>query len=149
MTRKEFNERMAQIDPESEDAVDELASLFEEDYLTAGRDLNDPAVIEDILLVAKADLENFMEKYDDLLGKIHGELRKAGATEAQINWGLFGNIELPSVSYIRCNSLAKKLIHISYQITYCLGELKMLSKYTDVDTYELARIQREYRRRFG
>lgn len=51
MTRKEFNERMAQIDPESEDAVDELASLFEEDYLTAGRDLNDPAVIEDILLV--------------------------------------------------------------------------------------------------
>jgi hypothetical protein len=31
MTRKEFNERMAQIDPESEDAVDELASLFEED----------------------------------------------------------------------------------------------------------------------
>ena len=99
---------MAQIDPESEDAVDELASLFEEDYLTAGRDLNDPAVIEDILLGAKADLENFMEKYDDLMGKIHGELRKAGATEAQINWGLFGNIELPTVSYIRCNSLAKR-----------------------------------------
>ena len=149
MTRKEFTERMAQIDPESEDAVDELASLFEEDYLTAGRDLNDPAVIEDILLGAKADLENFMEKYDDLLGKIHGELRKAGATEAQINWGLFGNIELPTVSYIRCNGLAKKMIRISYQITYCLGELKMLSKYTDVDTDELARIQREYRRRFG
>lgn len=149
MTRKEFAERMAQIDPESEDAVDELASLFEEDYLTAGRDLNDPAVIEDILLDAKADLENFMGKYDDLLGKIHKELRKAGATEAQINWGLFGNIELSTVSYIRCNSLAKKMIRISYQITYCLGELKMLSRYTDVDTDELARIQREYRRRFG
>lgn len=149
MTRKEFTERMAQIDPESEDAVDELASLFEEDYHTAGRDLNDPAVIEDILLDAKADLENFMGKYDDLLGKIHKELRKAGATEAQINWGLFGNIELPTVSYIRCNSLAKKMIRISYQITYCLGELKMLSRYTDVDTDELARIQREYRRRFG
>lgn len=140
---------MAQIDPESEDAVDELASLFEEDYLTAGRDLNDPAVIENILLDAKADLEDFMGKYDDLLGKIHKELRKAGATEAQINWGLFGNIELPTVSYIRCNSLAKKMIRISYQITYCLGELKMLSRYTDVDTDELARIQREYRRRFG
>ena len=140
---------MAQIDPESEDAVDELASLFEEDYLTAGRELNDPAVIEDILLGAKTDLENFMKKYDDLMGKIHGELRKAGETEAQINWGLFGNIELPTVSYIRCNSLAKKMIRISYQITYCLGELKMLSKYTDVDTDELARIQREYRRRFG
>ncbi len=149
MTRKEFTERMAQIDPESEDAVDELASLFEEDYLTAGRDLNDPAVIENILLDAKADLEDFMGKYDDLLGKIHKELRKAGATEAQINWGLFGNIELPTVSYIRCNSLAKKMIRISYQITYCLGELKMLSRYTDVDTDELARIQREYRRRFG
>lgn len=149
MTRKEFNERMVQIDPESENAVDKLASLFEEDYLTTGRDLNDPAVIEDILLATKADLENFMEKYDDLLGKIHGELRKAGATEAQINWGLFGNIELPAVSYIRCNSLAKKMIRISYQITYCLGELKMLSKYADVDTNELAKIQREYRRRFG
>ena len=121
MTRKEFNERMAQVDPESEDAVDELASLFEEDYLTTGRDLNDPAVIEDILLAAKADLENFIEKYDDLLGKIHGELRKAGATEAQINWGLFGNIELPAVSYIRCNSLAKKLIHISYHINILSG----------------------------
>ncbi len=37
------------------------------------------------------------------------------------------------------------MIRISYQITYCLGELKMLSKYADVDTNELAKIQREYR----
>ena len=129
MTRREFTERMAQIDPESEEAVDKLAALFEEDYLSSGKDLNG--------------------RYDELLEKIIGELRKAGATEAQINWGLFGNVELPTLSYIRCNAIAKKMIHVSYQITYCLGELKMLSKYTDVDMDALSRIQREYKRRFG
>jgi len=149
MTRREFTERMAQIDPESEEAVDKLAALFEEDYLSSGKDLNDPAVIEEIYTAAKADLETFMGKYDELLEKINGELRKAGATEAQINWGLFGNVELPTLSYIRCNAMAKKMIHVSYQITYCLGELKMLSKYTDVDMDALSRIQREYKRRFG
>ena len=66
------------------------------------------------------------------------------------NWGLFGDVELPTVSYLRCNLMAKKLIRYSYQITYCLGELKMLSKYTDrVDIEELERIRKEYRRRFG
>ena len=46
--------------------------------------------------------------------------------------------------------MAKKLIRYSYQITYCLGELKMLSKYTDrVDIEELEIIRKEYRRRFG
>ncbi len=149
MTKKEFTERMAQIDPYSDGAVDQLAALFEEDYLTAGRDLNDPAVAEQILAEAKADLALFMGKYDDLLEKIHGELRKAGATEAQINWGLFGNVELPTLSYIRCNSMAKKMIRIGCQITFCLGEIKMLSKYTEIDLDELIRIQREYRRRFG
>ena len=106
-------------------------------------------MIEELHTEAKTDLEHFMGKYDELFEKINGELRKAGATEAQINWGLFGNVELPTLSYIRCNAMAKKMIHISYQITYCLGELKMLSKYTDVDTDELSRLQREYRRRFG
>ena len=149
MTRREFRERMAQIDPESEGAVYQLATLFEEDYLSSGKDLNNPAVIEELHTEAKADLEHFMGKYDELFEKINGELRKAGATEAQINWGLFGNVELPTLSYIRCNAMAKKMIHISYQIIYCLGELKMLSKYTDVDTDELSRLQREYRRRFG
>ena len=149
MTRREFAERMAQIDPESEEAVDKLAALFEEDYLSSGKDLNDPAVIEEIHTAAKADLENFMEKYDELLERVNSELRKAGATEAQINWGLFGNVELPTLSYIRCNAMAKKMIHVSYQITYFLGELKMLSKYTDVDMDALAGIQREYKRRFG
>jgi len=90
-----------------------------------------------------------MQKYDGLLEKINNELRKAGATEAQINWGLFGDVELSTIPYIRCNAMARKLIRLSYQITYCLGELKMLSKYTEVDVDELARIQREYRRRFG
>ncbi len=149
MTRREFTERMAQIDPESEEAVDKLAALFEEDYLSSGKDLNDPAVIEEIHIAAKTDLEHFKGRYDELLEKINGELRKAGATEAQINWGLFGNVELPTLSYIRCNAIAKKMIHVSYQITYCLGELKMLSKYTDVDMDALSRIQREYKRRFG
>ena len=149
MTRREFTERMAQIDPESEEAVVKLAALFEEDYLSSGKDLNDPAVIEEIHIAAKTDLEHFKGRYDELLEKINGELRKAGATEAQINWGLFGNVELPTLSYIRCNAIAKKMIHVSYQITYCLGELKMLSKYTDVDMDALSRIQREYKRRFG
>ena len=149
MTRREFTERMAQIDPESEEAVDKLAALFEEDYLSSGKDLNDPAVIEEIHIAAKTDLEHFKGRYDELLEKINGELRKAGATETQINWGLFGNVELPTLSYIRCNAIAKKMIHVSYQITYCLGELKMLSKYTDVDMDALSRIQREYKRRFG
>ena len=149
MTRREFTERMAQIDPESEEAVDKLAALFEEDYLSSGKDLNDPAVIEEIHIAAKTDLEHFKGRYDELLEKIIGELRKAGATEAQINWGLFGNVELPTLSYIRCNAIAKKMVHVSYQITYCLGELKMLSKYTDVDMDALSRIQREYKRRFG
>ena len=149
MTRREFTERMAQIDPESEEAVDKLAALFEEDYLSSGKDLNDPAVIEEIHIAAKTDLEHFKGRYDELLEKINGELRKAGATEAQINWGLFGNVELPTLSYIRYNAIAKKMIHVSYQITYCLGELKMLSKYTDVDMDALSRIQREYKRRFG
>ena len=91
---------MTQIDPESEGAVDQLAALFEEDYLSSGKDLNDPAVIEEIHTAAETDLEHFKGRYDELLEKINGELRKAGATEAQINWGLFGNVELPTLSYI-------------------------------------------------
>ena len=79
MTRREFTERMAQIDPESEEAVDKLAALFEEDYLSSGKDLNDPAVIEEIHIAAKTDLEHFKGRYDELLEKINGELRKAGA----------------------------------------------------------------------
>ena len=80
MTRKEFGERIAEIDPESAEAVDELAALFEEDYRSAGKDLNDPAVIQEIHTAVQADLEHFMRKYDDLLEKINDELRKAGAT---------------------------------------------------------------------
>lgn len=149
MTKREFANRMAQIDPESPNAPDELANLFEEDYLSAGKDLKDPETVGNLLTTAENDLRYFMQKYDGLLEKINNELRKAGATEAQINWGLFGDVELSTIPYIRCNAMARKLIRLSYQITYCLGELKMLSKYTEVDVDELARIQREYRRRFG
>ena len=149
MTKKEFADRMAQIDPESPNAPSELAVLFEEDYLTTGKDLNDPETVDNLRDTAENDLNYFMQKYDHLLQRINDELRKAGATEVQITWGLFGDVELPTFSYFRCNIMAKKLIRLSYQITYCLGELKMLSRYTDVDQDELNRIQREYRRRFG
>ena len=141
---------MEQIDPEASEAVDELALLFERDYQETGRDLNDPVMLDDLIESAEADMEHFMAKYDDLLSKINGELRKAGATEAQINWGLFGDVELPTASYLRCNLMAKKLIQCSYQITYCLGELKMLSRYTDnVQHDELEKIRKDYVRRFG
>ena len=150
MTRKELREHISRIDPEAPTAADELASLFEQDYQEAGRDLTDPKVIEELQSCAEDDLHHFTEKYDDLLEKINGELRNAGATDAQINWGLFGDVELPTIPYLRCNLMARKLIQYSYQITYCLGELKMLSKYTDrIDTDELVRIRKEYRRRFG
>ena len=150
MTRKEFKNHMAQIDPESPTAVDDLADLFERDYQEEGRDLTDPDVIEDLKIAAETDLHHHMSRYDDLLNKINQELRKAGATEAQINWGLFGDVELPTFSYFRCNQMANRLIQHSYQITYCLGELKMLSKYTEcLDRDELERIRKEYRRRFG
>ena len=150
MTRKEFANHMAHIDPEASTAVDELADLFERDYQEQGRDLTDPDMIEDMKSVTEADLHHHMRRYDDLLDKINQELRKAGATEAQINWGLFGNVELPTLSYFRCNRMARSLIQHSYQITYCLGELKMLSKYSDiVQQNELERIRKDYGRRFG
>ncbi len=150
MTRKEFANHMAHIDPEASTAVDELADLFERDYQEQGRDLTDPDMIEDLKSAMEADLHDHMRRYDDLLDKINKELRKAGATEAQINWGLFGDVELPTLSYMRCNRMAKSLIQHSYQITYCLGELKMLSKYTDnVQHDELKRIRKDYGRRFG
>ena len=150
MTRKEFANHMAQIDPEASTAVEELADLFERDYQEEGRDLTDPDLIEDLKSAAEADLHHHMDHYDDLLEKINQELRKAGATEAQINWGLFGDVELPTLSYLRCNRMAKSLIKHSYQITYCLGELKMLSKYTDsLVKDELKRIRKDYGRRFG
>lgn len=42
------------------------------------------------------------------------------------------------------------MIRNSFQIVYCLGELQMLSKYTDsVDMEEVRKIRKEYRRRFG
>ena len=150
MTRKEFSDHMKKIDPESPTVMDDLAALLERDYQEEGRDLSDPVMIENLQIAAEEDLHYHMSRYDDLLEKINGELRKAGATEAQINWGLFGDVELPTVPYLLCNSMAKRLIRHSYQITYCLGELKMLSKYTDkVETAELDRIRKEYRRRFG
>lgn len=150
MTRKEFANHMAHIDPEASTAVDELADLFERDYQEEGRDLTDPDMIEELKSAAEADFHHHLRRYDDLLDKVNQELRKAGATEAQINWGLFGNVELPTLSYLRCNRMAKRLIQHSYQITYCLGELKMLSKYTDnVQQNELERIRKNYGRRFG
>lgn len=87
MKRREFYQRLQDIDPEDRRAMEQLAELFEEDYVTAGEDLTDPAVAEDIRARAQADMEYFMAKYDALLEKINLELRRAGATDAQINWG--------------------------------------------------------------
>ena len=149
MTKKEFIDRIDQIDPDDSEALDQLAELFEEDYLTAGENLNDPEVIEDLLLSAREDLGHNKACYDVRKEKIDAELRKAGATEAQINWGLFENIELPTFSYMRCNRWANQLIRYSYQIQYCLAELKMLGKYTEIDEEELKAIRRDYCRRYG
>lgn len=42
------------------------------------------------------------------------------------------------------------MIRNSFQIVYCLGELQMLSTYTDrVDMEKVRKIRKEYRRRFG
>ena len=149
MTRKELAVRINQIDPEDPGAVEALAELFEEDYLSMGKDLQDPEQLDELFKRTETDLRRFMEKYDRLLGKINNELRKAGATEAQINWGLFGDVELPTFAFLRCNFMARRLIRYSYQIVYCLGELKMLSKYMDLDAEEYERIRREYNRKFG
>ena len=149
MTKREFAERISDIHPESANAVDDLAALFEEDYLTSGKDLKDPAVSDELLRKAREDLHFFRSKYDALYEKLKKELRKAGATEAQINWGLFGNIELRAFPFIRCNLMAKRLIRYSYQITLCLAELKMLSKYTGcIDPDEIRALLQEYKRRF-
>ena len=64
MTKKEFIDRIDQIDPDDSEALDQLAELFEEDYLTAGENLNDPEVIEDLLLSAREDLEHNKACYD-------------------------------------------------------------------------------------
>ena len=150
MTRKEYAQQIAKIDPEQPDALDRLAALNETDYIERGENLNDPDVVDDLYNSAMEELERYKEKYDDLLGRINSELRKAGATEAQINWGLFGDVELPTMAYLYCNAMARKLIQYSFQIVYCLGELQMLSKYTDrVDMEEVRKIRKEYRRRFG
>ena len=150
MTRKEYAQQIAKIDPEQPDALDRLAALNETDYIERGENLNDPDVVDDLYDSAMEELERYKEKYDDLLGRINSELRKAGATEAQINWGLFGDVELPTMAYLYCNAMARKLIQYSFQIVYCLGELQMLSKYTDrVDMEEVRKIRKEYRRRFG
>ena len=149
MKRREFYQRLQQIDPEDARAMELLMDLFEEDYITAGKNLKDPALMEDLRSHAQADLENYKARYDALLEKINSALRRAGATDAQINWGLFANVELSTIPYLLCNFRAKKLIRISYQILYCLAELKMVGKYVDVDEEELERIRRDYGRRFG
>ena len=149
MERREFNQRLQQVDPDAQHALEELAALFEEDYLSEGRDLKDPAVSGELRDRTMEDLEIHMARYDAVLEKLKVELRRAGATEAQINWELFGNVELPPIPYFLCNIRARKLIRISYQILFCLAELKVLGKYTDVDEAELARIRCEYGRRFG
>ena len=150
MTEKEYAEQLAKIDPEQPDALDRLAALNEADYIESGENLNDPAIVAELYDSAMENMERYKEKYDKLLDKINGELRKAGATEAQINWGLFGDVELPTLAYLRCNAMAKKLIQYSCQIVYCLGELQLLSKYTDrVDMEKVRQIRKEYRRRFG
>ena len=149
MTKKEFIDRIEQIDPDDSEALDRLSELFEEDYLTAGENLNDPEVIENLLARSREDLEHNKACYDVRKDRIDAELRKAGATEAQINWGLFENIELPTISYIRCNCWARQLIKYSYQIQYCLAELKMLGKYTEIDEEELKAVRRDYGRRYG
>ena len=71
MKRREFYQRLQDIDPEDRRAMEQLAELFEEDYVTAGEDLTDPAVAEDIRARAQADMEYFMAKYDALLEKIN------------------------------------------------------------------------------
>ena len=85
MTKKEFIDRIEQIDPDDSEALDRLSELFEEDYLTAGENLNDPEVIENLLARAREDLEHNKACYDVRKDRIDAELRKAGATEAQIN----------------------------------------------------------------
>ena len=77
MTKKEFIDRIDQIDPDDSEALDQLAELFEEDYLTAGENLNDPEVIEDLLLSAREDLEHNKACYDVRKEKIDAELRKS------------------------------------------------------------------------
>ena len=64
MTKKEFIDRIEQIDPDDSEALDRLSELFEEDYLTAGENLNDPEVIENLLARAREDLEHNKACYD-------------------------------------------------------------------------------------
>ena len=122
MTKKEFIDRIEQIDPDDSEALDRLSELFEEDYLTAGENLNDPEVIENLLARAREDLEHNKACYDVRKDRIDAELRKA--------W-------------------ARQLIKYSYQIQYCLAELKMLGKYTEIDEEELKAVRRDYGRRYG
>lgn len=149
MKRKEFMERINQIDLETPESLDLLAELFEEDYLSSKKDLSDRQTVEELLSQAKSDLDSYEEKYDAIRLKIEKELRRAGATEAQINWGLYGNVELSTGAYFKCNFMAKKLIRYSYQILYCLAELKMLSKYIDIGIPDLKQIRQDYGRRYG
>ena len=76
MTEKEYAEQLAKIDPEQPDALDRLATLNEADYIECGENLNDPAVVAELYDSAMENLERYKEKYDKLLSKINGELRK-------------------------------------------------------------------------
>lgn len=149
MTEKEYSKQLLKIDPERPDALDRVAELKERDHIESGKDLKDPAVIHDLYEAARKDLKLYMEINDDPLEKINSELRKAGATEAQIYWGLLGDVKLPTFAWLRYKRMAMKLIQYDCMIVYCLSELQMLSKYTDkVDLEEIQRIRKQYRRRF-
>ena len=51
------------------------------------------------------------------------------------------------VVFLFSNRWVRQLIRYSYQIQYCLAELKMLGKYTEIDEEELKAVQRDYGRR--
>ena len=70
MKRREFYQRLQAIDPEDRRAMEQLAELFEEDYVTAGENLTDPAVAEDIRARAQADME-YLDRKSTRLNSSH------------------------------------------------------------------------------
>ena len=103
-------------------------------------DFTDTAALEEKYESLKAELLETTRVYDSLLEKLHDILRKNGATEAQLTWNIYSNVEMNLLTGRKYYKVAEELYRKTLSILYYLAFLQVLNQYRNPDTEELTEL---------
>ena len=132
--------KLDRVDKSSSRAVDEMADILQAELEAKNADFTDTAALEEKYESLKTDLLDATRAYDSLLEKLHDILRKNGATEAQLTWNIYSNVEMNLLTGRKYYKVAEELYRKTRSILYYLAFLQVLNQYRNPDTEELTEL---------